>query len=96
MKKTFSLTDPKIADARRVEAVKHEIKKYVKRERNKPLKNENHYWAFDCRAGASEETAEPVHVGDINKVIDQLVDEGNSSVYIEVFAKMEKRRTPSD
>ena len=37
MKKTFELTHPKIKPARKVESVKHEVKKYLKRERNKTL-----------------------------------------------------------
>ncbi|WP_338049214.1 DUF6172 family protein, partial [Photobacterium sanctipauli] len=37
MKKTFALTHPKKAVPRVVEAVKYEVKKYLRRERNKAL-----------------------------------------------------------
>lgn len=37
MKKTFIFAHPKIKRPRRVEAIKHEVKKYLKRERNKKL-----------------------------------------------------------
>ena len=51
MKKTFELTHPKIKLARRVDAVKHEVKKYLKRERNKKLPADADYWDFDCKFG---------------------------------------------
>ena len=47
MKKTFELTHPKIKVERMVEAVKHEVKKYLKRERNKTLPEDADYWDFD-------------------------------------------------
>ena len=37
MKKTFPLTQPKLHPDRVLDAVKHEIRKYLKRERRKPL-----------------------------------------------------------
>jgi hypothetical protein len=47
MKRDFKLTDPKKAPARKVDAVKFEIKKYLARERRKAPKEGADYWDFD-------------------------------------------------
>ena len=70
MKKTFALTHPKLQPARLVDAIKHEIKKYLNRERRKPLPQGTDYWTFDCRFGASEPEAKPIFTSEINKHID--------------------------
>ena len=87
MKKTFELTHPKIKAARMVESVKHEVKKYLKRERNKSLPEDADYWDFDCKIGKSETTADVIHVATINQQIDSLVTEGVTSFYLEILAK---------
>lgn len=87
MKKTFKLTDPKKAPARQVDYVKHEINKYIARERRKPLTDKADYWDFDCRLGKDRTTAYVIHVAEINKGIDRLVVAGAEEIYLEVFAK---------
>ncbi len=87
MKKTFKLTDPKKAPARQVEFVKHEINKYLARERRKTPAEGADYWDFDCKIGKEEATANEVHVAEINKGIDQVVSSGLEQVYIEIMAK---------
>ncbi|MCG7560806.1 DUF6172 family protein [Pseudoalteromonas sp. McH1-42] len=87
MKKTFELTHPKIKLARRVDAVKHELKKYLKRERNKTLPAGADYWDFDCQFGNTEAEAEPVHVSQLNKLIDETQEENLTSFYVEILAK---------
>lgn len=54
MKKTFNLTHPKIKVPRLVDAIKHQVKKYIKRERQKTLPKNVDFWDFDCRYGADE------------------------------------------
>lgn len=87
MKKTFELTHPKIKLERRVDAVKHEIKKYLKRERKKTLPAGVDFWDFDCRFGNTEAEAETIALADINKRIDQTQVDGLTSFYIEVEVK---------
>ncbi|WP_196140690.1 DUF6172 family protein [Aliikangiella sp. G2MR2-5] len=94
MKKTFELTHPKIKVARMVEAVKHEIKKYLKRERNKPLPEDAGYWDFDCRFGPTEIEASSLHVTEINKQIDKAEADGLTSFYVEILARPGKRKSP--
>ncbi len=91
MKKDFKLTDPKKAPARQVDYVKHEISKYIARERRKPLGPNNDYWDFDCKIGTNSENAAVIHVAEINKSIDKIVSENAESFYLEVLAKPGKR-----
>jgi len=87
MKKTFELTHPKIKVERMVESVKHEVKKYLKRERNKTLPQDADYWDFDCKIGKSAQTADVIHVAAINQQVDTLVTEGVTSFYLEILVK---------
>ena len=97
MKKTFELTHPKVKLDRRVDAVKHEVKKYLKRERKKTLPAGTDYWDFDCQFGNTKEEAAPVALSDINKRIDQTQVDGLTSFYIEIIAKEGIRTfTPRD
>ena len=64
MKKTFQLRPEGKNPERVLEAIKHEIRKYLLRERRKPLPAGADYWDFDCRFGASLETAEVMLIGD--------------------------------
>ncbi len=91
MKKTFSLIHPKLNVARRVEAVKHEVKKYQTRERKKPLPKGSDFWGFDCKFGSTEADAAEVHVAEINKKIDAIEAEGLTSFYLEVTASPQVR-----
>ena len=87
MKKTFALTHPKIKRPRLVEAIKHEVKKYLKRERNKPLPEGVKYWDFDYQYGENELSAAVIHKSEINKYIDQAEEKGLESFYLEILAK---------
>lgn len=87
MKKTFELTHPKIKVARLVDAVKHDVKRYLKRERNKQLPEGADYWDFDCKYGHTEEQAAEVHLSQLNKCIDEAEKLELKSFYIEILAK---------
>jgi len=87
MKKTFTLTHPKIKAARMVEAVRRDVKKYIKRERKKELSEGTDFWDFDCKFGPNAEEAKAVHVADIGKSIDAAEAEELESFYVEILAK---------
>src|SRR3954465_5932572 len=91
MKKNFPLRAPGKADPRVVEAVKNDVRKYVKRERRKALPEGFTLWAFQCRAGATAETAEACELGDISHRIDAVAQAGGDSVYIEIVAVAAQR-----
>ena len=92
MKKTFQMSHPKIKTPRLVEAIKHEVKKYLQRERRKPLPADVDFWDFDCRFGADEASAEVIHVADINKAISGAEEQQLASFYLEILAKPGRRR----
>lgn len=87
MKKTFALTHSKHKPARWVEAIKHEIKKYLNRERRKSLPAGMDYWTFDCRFGASEEEAVEIFTSEIKQHIDAAVAQNLSGFYVEILAR---------
>jgi len=87
MKKTFSLTHEKIKPARLIDSIKHDVKKYLKRERNKKLAEDVDFWDFDCKYGHTEATAETIHVSALNKSIDDAVQHELTSFYLEILVK---------
>ena len=72
MRKIFQLTHPKIKAPRLIEAAKHDVKKYLKRERKKKLPKGADFWGFDCKYGSSAEEAKDIHVAEINNFINVL------------------------
>jgi hypothetical protein len=92
VKKTFKLNIEGKNRDRVLEAVKHDIRKYVKRQRRVALPEGVDYWDFDCRFGASEETAAVVHFATIIGLIDGVAQEGGDAFYLELLAKEGRRR----
>lgn len=87
MKKTFQLKVEGKNRERLLEAAKHDIRKYFKRERAKALPKDVDFWDFDCKSGYSEATAAVVSVADLIKSIDEIVKDGGEQFYVEVLAK---------
>ncbi|MDT8281459.1 MAG: DUF6172 family protein [Gammaproteobacteria bacterium] len=97
MKKTFKLTHEKIKTARLVDAIKHEVKKYIKRERRRALPEDADYWGFDCRFGADAASNEIIHMSEINKSISWAASEQLETFYLEILAKPCRRnKTPQE
>lgn len=91
MKKTFTLTHPKIKYARLIEAVRRDVKKYIKRERNKTLPEGVDFWDFNCKFGNSAEDSKEIHLAEINKCIDKAEEQELESFYLEILAKPGRR-----
>jgi polyphosphate kinase 2 (PPK2 family) len=87
MKKNFPLQAEGKHPDRVLEAVKHEIRKYFKRERNRALPKGVDFWDFDCKVGLTEDTAEVVRVGAVIEAVDAAAKTGASSVYVEILSK---------
>ncbi len=87
MKKTFTLTHPNKKIERVADQIKFEIKKYIKRERNKKLPENVDFWDFDCRFGLDEKVAKVVHLSKINEHISKMASENVESFYVEILAK---------
>ena len=91
MKKTYSLTNPRKAPERHVEAIKSEIKKYLARERRKNLPAGNDFWIFDCKFGNTPEDATTIFANEVKPLIDQFVSEKKSSFYVEILSRPGKK-----
>lgn len=91
MKKTFKLSHPTIKYPRLIEATKHEVKKYLKRERNKKLPEYADFWGFDCRFGQTEDGAEEIHVAQINEKISFAESQEWTEFYLEILAAPAQR-----
>lgn len=96
MRKIFPLTQEGRHRDRVLEAVKHEIRKYLKRERRRELPEGVDFLDFDCRIGASKETAEVVHLSALIGQLDALARDGRAQAYVEILAKPGVRRPRAD
>jgi hypothetical protein len=86
MKKTFKLhVEGKNSD-RLLESIKHQVRKYVKRERRKILPAGVDYWDFDCKFGVTEAVAQEVHLAEIIKKMDEVSRAGGDGFYVEILA----------
>lgn len=64
------MTHPKIKTPRLFEAVKNDIRKYMKRERRKELLSGSDFWDFACKFGPCEDEARTVHPAELDKCIE--------------------------
>ncbi len=87
MKKTFKLNIEGKHPERLLEATKHEIRKYVKRQRRVPLPAGTSFWDFDCKFGPTEASAVVVEFADITDLINAIVADKGDAFYIELLAK---------
>lgn len=92
MKKTFLLhIDGKNPD-RVLEAVKHEIRKYIKRERRRDVPPGADFWDFDCRFGTTAETAQPAHLAALTGLINEVAQAQGPQFYVEILARAAQRQ----
>lgn len=99
MKKTFPLKDPAKADERVIEAIKHDVRKYAKRERRKPLPEGFDLWELHCRVGPGAALAEAKPFKEVPAAIDAVAAAGGTEVYVEIVsaaAKWPARLAPTD
>ena len=87
MKKTYQLQVEGKHPDRWLESIKHEIRKYLRRERRRTLPAGVDFWDFDCRFGETEGSSEIAHVASLIARIDQVVQAGGKQFYIEILAK---------
>lgn len=87
MRKTYLLNLEGKNRDRLLEASKHDIRKYVKRERSRPLPAGVDFWDFDCKFGSNEATAAVVHFATLMGLIDTVAQEGGEQFYVEVVTR---------
>lgn len=92
MRKTYPLHIEGKNPDRVLDAVKHDIRKYVKRQRRVALPEGVDFWDFDCKFGLGADTAASVHFGNLIEQIDAAAKGGATAVYVEVLAKNGHRK----
>ncbi|ATC62624.1 hypothetical protein CMV30_00805 [Nibricoccus aquaticus] len=101
MKKSFPFQTPGKDDARVLEAIKGDIRKYLKRERRKKFPEGHDLWDFNCKLGPDQSTAEVIALADLIPALDKLAaTEGTTHAYVEILAfashRQPKRVNPFD
>jgi hypothetical protein len=92
MRKTYPLRPEGKHPDRVLEAVKHDIRKYIQRERRRELPADAHFWDFDCRFGPTQAEAQTVHPAALIAELDTLAKTGAEQCYVELLAKPGVRR----
>lgn len=87
MKKTFQLQIEGKHPDRVLDATKHEIRQYIRRERNKALPEGVDFWDFDCRFGANADDAQVIHSAQLIDHVNALAAGGATAMYVELLAK---------
>jgi hypothetical protein len=96
MRKNFPLQIDGRHPDRVLDAVKHEVRKYLKRERRRDLPEGIDFWDFDCKCGLQSADAEVVHLSALIAAIDALAKAQATSVYVEILSKHGKRTPKPD
>lgn len=92
MKKTYFLAQEGKHPDRILDAIKNDIRKYIKRERGRALPKGVDFWDFDCRVGASEPESVMAHVAELNASVDAVAQAESPSVYVEILTKHGHRK----
>lgn len=86
MKKVFNLKEGNKNPQRQLDAIKHEIRKYIKREKRKKLPEGVDFWDLKCKFGKNDKEPQDIEFVDITKCIDEASQEGIESFYMEIIA----------
>ncbi len=92
MRKTYPLRAEGKHPDRVLDAVKNDIRKYLKRERRRALPEGTDFWDFDCKFGLTSESATVAHLATVIPQLDAAAREGAESVYVEILARAAKRK----
>lgn len=96
MRKTYQLNLEGKNRDRLLESSKHDIRKYIRRERRKDLPEGADYWDFDMRFGADEASAAPLPPAELIRSINALTSEGGEQFFVEILRKPGKRTPRAD
>lgn len=92
MRKTYPLQAEGRHPDRVLDAVKHDVRKYLKRERRRPLPEGVDFWDFECKFGLTAEDAQTVHLSAVIPAIDAAAKEQVAQVYVEIITAHGKRK----
>lgn len=86
MKKRFALTNTKKTPERVLDGIKNDIRKYIKREKRKPLPEDTNFWKIDCKFAKNDDELLEIKFEDIIKNINMASEEKCESFMIEIVA----------
>ncbi|MDA8520104.1 DUF6172 family protein [Acidovorax sp. NCPPB 4044] len=87
MRKTYVLHIEGKNRDRLLDAARHDIHRYLRRERRRTLPEGVRFWDFDCRFGATQDDARSVLEEEITGLIDAVARSGAAQFYVEIVAK---------
>lgn len=96
MKKIFKLREGDKNPDRIVEKIKHQLRKYLRREKKKKLESLNGFWDFNCRFGIDEENSKKVSFNDIIQLLDKAREDKLMECYIEIVAEVKEKSLRED
>lgn len=85
MKKLFQLTVEGRHRDRLLDASKHEVRKYVARQRRAALPEGVDYWDFACRFGSTEADATDVHFATLIGLMDAAGKAGADAFFVSIL-----------
>jgi len=91
LKKTYQLIVENKKPERVIEAIKNDIRKYIKREKRKPLPEGTNVWNMDCKFSKNDEEPQVIAFQDIIKSIDEAAQLNCKSVYVEIISSAIKK-----
>lgn len=96
MKKIYQLTAENKKPERVLEAIKNEIRKYMKRERRKKLPEGMNVWNIDCKFGQNDEEPKEILLPNLTKCIDEAAESNCESIYVELLSSAIKKKRKDD
>jgi len=86
MKKIFKLKVENKNPDRLLEAIKHEIRKYIKREKRKPLSEDVDFWKLECKFAKNDDIPSEINFEDIMGHINKAASQDCDSFYMEIIS----------
>jgi len=86
MKKTFKLNVENKHPDRLLESIKHEIRKYIKREKRKPLPEDVDFWDLKCKFAKNNEEPQIIDFNEITACINDASASKCDSFYMEILS----------
>lgn len=87
MKKTFQLHIEGRSRERLLDAARHEIHKYVKRARRRPLPEGVDFWDFECRFGPDADSAQAVHFATLTDRLNAVAQDASAQFHVEILTR---------
>jgi len=85
LKKVFKINVENKKPDRQIDSIKNEIRKYIKREKKKPLPEDKNFCSFNCKFGQTQEVSKTIDFTDITKSIDEARANEWDSFYMEIL-----------